>query len=110
MSNPKEYHVSWEIDLYAESPREAAERALAIQRNPDSMATVFVVADEEGNIEHIDLKDGTDDQESRDPKKTQAQCDRCFQERLGRDLLRGGIETSLRRRRQAQERSLCRWR
>ncbi len=38
------YHVHWEIDLVADSPREAAERALAIQRDPESIATVFDVS------------------------------------------------------------------
>jgi hypothetical protein len=35
------YRVSLEIDLDADSLREAAERALEIQRQPDSLATVF---------------------------------------------------------------------
>ncbi len=52
-----EYLVTWEIDLFADSPREAAEQALAIQRDPDSVATVFDVTDETGHIEHIDLED-----------------------------------------------------
>jgi hypothetical protein len=39
----KMYKVTWEIDLPAESPREAAEKALAIQRNPESIATIFEV-------------------------------------------------------------------
>jgi hypothetical protein len=37
------YRVKWEIDLEADSPREAAEKALAIQRDPESIATVFWV-------------------------------------------------------------------
>src|SRR2546427_77361 len=55
MSNQKDYHVSWDIDLVADSPTDAARQALRIQRDPDSIATVFDVADEEGNIERIDL-------------------------------------------------------
>jgi len=39
----KRYRVSWEIDVYANSPRTAAEKALAIQRDPESIATVFGV-------------------------------------------------------------------
>lgn len=38
-----EYRVRWEIDLSADSPREAAEMALAIHRDPNSIATVFLV-------------------------------------------------------------------
>lgn len=46
------YHVTWEIDIdfQAETPRQAAQRALEIQRDPDSTATVFTV-----NGEVIDL-------------------------------------------------------
>jgi hypothetical protein len=39
-----EYHVTWEIDVSADSPREAAWEALKAQRNPGSIATVFTVA------------------------------------------------------------------
>ncbi len=52
-----EYHVIWEIDLDAETPKEAAERALEIQRNPDSMAVVFSVCDDDGNLTQVDLMD-----------------------------------------------------
>lgn len=38
-----EYRVIWEIDIEAETPREAAQQALDIQRNPDSIATCFTV-------------------------------------------------------------------
>ncbi len=38
-----EYHVVWEIDLTAESAKDAAEIALKIQRDPYSMATHFTV-------------------------------------------------------------------
>jgi len=37
------YRVIWEINLSARTPREAAQRALEIQRDPDSSATVFDV-------------------------------------------------------------------
>ena len=51
------YFVTWEIALDADSPREAAEKALAIQRNPESTATVFGVMqfDTEDDKELIDL-------------------------------------------------------
>jgi hypothetical protein len=38
------YRVVWEIDVEARTPREAAKKALAIQRKPDSAALVFEVA------------------------------------------------------------------
>ena len=37
------YRVIWEIDLDADTPREAAELARDFQRNPDTMATVYTV-------------------------------------------------------------------
>ena len=39
----KSFHVTWEIDIEADSPEEAAVKALEIQRNPASWATVFDV-------------------------------------------------------------------
>jgi hypothetical protein len=39
----KEYLVVWQIDITARDHKEAAERALAIQRDPGSIATVFDV-------------------------------------------------------------------
>lgn len=38
-----EYLVEWTIELEADSPEEAARLALAIQRDPNSTATVFYV-------------------------------------------------------------------
>ena len=38
-----EYHVVWEIDICATSYRQAAKKALEIQRDPDSTATIFDV-------------------------------------------------------------------
>jgi hypothetical protein len=37
------YFVTWSIDIEAESAGEAAAKALAIQRDPDSIATIFQV-------------------------------------------------------------------
>jgi len=37
------YKVRWEIDVDARSHREAARKALKIQRDPESLATVFEV-------------------------------------------------------------------
>ncbi len=39
----RKYRVKWEIDIEAGSAEEAARKALAIQRDPGSMATVFSV-------------------------------------------------------------------
>lgn len=42
----KTYLVSWHIDIDADSPEEAAAKALRIQRNndPENIATVFTVS------------------------------------------------------------------
>jgi hypothetical protein len=40
-----EFRVIWEIEIDAESPKEAAEQARALQMNPDLPATVFDVWD-----------------------------------------------------------------
>lgn len=53
-----EYLVTWQIELTADSPREAAEEALRIHRNPDSIATVFEVRSEDGTSTTIDLDEG----------------------------------------------------
>lgn len=55
------YHVSWEIEIDAENPRDAAKQALAIQRDPHSLATVFQVLefDTEQDAVTIDLQDAT---------------------------------------------------
>lgn len=39
----KTYFVQWSIDIEAESPREAAEKAREIQLDPESIATWFRV-------------------------------------------------------------------
>lgn len=50
-----EYLISWEIGLVADTPEEAAQQALEIQRDPNSMATVFDVTDENGETTRVDL-------------------------------------------------------
>ncbi|MBV7674077.1 hypothetical protein STHAL_32030 [Streptomyces halstedii] len=40
-----EYTVTWKIELDVHDPVEAARKALAIQRNPGSWATVFTIHD-----------------------------------------------------------------
>jgi hypothetical protein len=43
----RHYLTRWEIDVYADSPEDAARCALEIQRDPTSTATVFEVLDVE---------------------------------------------------------------
>ncbi|MEI8120448.1 MAG: hypothetical protein WCI20_00235 [bacterium] len=49
--------VCWEIDVDARTPMEAARKALAIQRDPASIATVFDVQ-YRGKMVRVDLSDG----------------------------------------------------
>lgn len=51
------YRVTWVIDIEAETPQAAAEQALAIQRNPESIATVFDIHTDMG--EHLATVDLT---------------------------------------------------
>lgn len=39
----KQYKVKWEIDIWANSPKQAAVKALNIQRDCESIATCFTV-------------------------------------------------------------------
>jgi len=50
-----QYHVVWEIDLDAKTPKAAALEALRIQRDPESTATVFSVTNQKGTINTVDL-------------------------------------------------------
>lgn len=57
---PKKYTVRWTIDVLAENEKEAAEEALKIQRDPESIATMFQVIELNGlwlDSKHIDLLD-----------------------------------------------------
>lgn len=50
------YRVTWTIEVEADYARAAARRALEIQRNPESIATVFEVEDiETGKTHTVDL-------------------------------------------------------
>jgi hypothetical protein len=55
----KRYLVEWSIDLYAETPEEAARQALAIHRDPESIATVFKVIEHDagGDAVTVDLSE-----------------------------------------------------
>lgn len=50
-----EYLVTWKIDIDADTPEEAAMRALIVQRDPESVAAYFIVKDKCGNTIPIDL-------------------------------------------------------
>lgn len=52
-----EYYVEWDIDIDANSPREAAEKVLQIMRDPQSRATLFRVTDDKGNKTNVDLEE-----------------------------------------------------
>lgn len=59
-----DYLVSWEIDIIADNPREAAEKALEIQRRHGSQAVVFKVlngeADEGVTVDLNEPEENTD--------------------------------------------------
>lgn len=57
MKAAQRYLVTWEIDIYADSPREAAEKAWEHMRHPDSSANVFNVFDKDGGITTVDLEE-----------------------------------------------------
>ncbi len=57
-SEADRYRVVWEIDLYAETPVEAAKEAVRIQQKPDSIAHVFTVIDRNGARVNVDLDEG----------------------------------------------------
>ena len=49
------FRITWEIDIESKDPVESARKALEIQRDPSSLATVFDYADEAGRAGRIDL-------------------------------------------------------
>jgi hypothetical protein len=53
----KSYHVTWEIDIDATSPKAAAKKALQYQRDPDSSATCFDVRGPDGIVIDVDFQD-----------------------------------------------------
>lgn len=57
---PQTYRVEWSIDIDACSPAEAARKALEIQRDPHSTATVFDLTDENGEPCRVDLLEADD--------------------------------------------------
>lgn len=55
-----DYKVFWEIDVSANSPREAAEKAWEIMRAPFSSANAFTVSDGVDTIP-VDLEEAESD-------------------------------------------------
>ena len=53
----KEYRVTWEIDVSANSPAEAALAALNAQRREGSIANVFTVTEAFGGMVEVDLQE-----------------------------------------------------
>ena len=53
------YLVAWECEIEADSPAAAAREALAMHRDPDSIATCFLVTDEGGAEHVVDLSEGS---------------------------------------------------
>ena len=51
------FHVVWEIDIYAETPREAAMQAFAHMQRSGTTANYFEVFDQDGNKTNIDLEE-----------------------------------------------------
>jgi hypothetical protein len=49
------YLVTWQIDMDADTPEEAAIKALHIMRDEESSAKYFLVGDEDGEIHEVDL-------------------------------------------------------
>jgi hypothetical protein len=56
-----DYHVSWHIDVYAQSPLEAADEAFAAVRDPVTTATVFDVTDSTGARFTVDVDARTEE-------------------------------------------------
>jgi hypothetical protein len=50
-----DYKVAWVIEIDADNPQGAARQALAIMRDPASIATVLTVTDDQGNRVDVDL-------------------------------------------------------
>lgn len=56
--DPSTYRVRWEIEVTADSPKDAAQQALTIHRDPNSIAEVFDVIDMFGATTRVDLTFG----------------------------------------------------
>lgn len=54
-----QYLVTWTIDIEADTPLEAALQAQTIQRDPESIATIFTISEVDKTVS-IDTEDYTD--------------------------------------------------
>lgn len=54
---PETFQVAWCIDLESESPVAAAKRALEIHRDPESIATAFIVRSSNGQVTKVDFEE-----------------------------------------------------
>jgi hypothetical protein len=50
-----EFHVTWSIDIEAESFEQSIEQARKIQLDPESIATHFTVRSETGEVRELEL-------------------------------------------------------
>lgn len=53
----QQYHVTWEIEIDAHSPRDAAIQARRVQQDPGSTAVVFDIVGEDDMTHTVDLAD-----------------------------------------------------
>lgn len=51
------FHVVWEIDVYAETPREAAQQAFDHMQRVNTTANYFEVYDQDGEKTIVDLEE-----------------------------------------------------
>lgn len=62
-----EYKVIWEIDIVANSPKEAAAEAMEIMQDPSSEAVFFTTIEQAtGEITELDLREFSEEGEDRD--------------------------------------------
>lgn len=52
-----EYFIEWRIELFADTPEQAARNALAIQRDPGNRANTFHVTSGDGECEAVDVEE-----------------------------------------------------
>jgi len=58
MKTAQRYLITWEMDIYADSPREAAGKAWDYMRHRLSTANVFTVVNKDGDKIIVDLLEG----------------------------------------------------
>jgi len=73
-----EYTVNWVVNVDADSPEEAAKICREMQLDKDSIATVFNIVDNKGNVTTVDL--GINEFETEPWNVTQLDEDRWHQE------------------------------